>query len=141
MSETTMLYTAVYDSVDAALTDLDALKRLHDEELIGKYDAAVIDQEDGRPHIVKRVDRPAFRIIPELFGGGALPRGDLHTLAQELSGAEAALVAVGEPTIERGLDKAVTNAAKIAKRSFDTATDELVSMLQEAAKEQPPAAR
>jgi hypothetical protein len=38
-----------YGSVDAALADLDAVEQLHREEMIGKYDAAVIDQEDGKP--------------------------------------------------------------------------------------------
>lgn len=27
--------------------------------MIGKYDAAVIDRQDGKPHIVRRVDTPA----------------------------------------------------------------------------------
>jgi MoxR-like ATPase len=38
-----------YGSVDAALADLDAVEQLHKEEMIGKYDAAGIDQEDGKP--------------------------------------------------------------------------------------------
>ena len=71
------LYTAVYESVPSALADLDAIEELHKDEMIGKFDAAVIDQEDGKPHIAKRVDRPRMRIVPELFGGGALPRKEL----------------------------------------------------------------
>ena len=41
-----MLYTATYDSVSAALTDLDAIEQLHKDETVGKYDAAVIDKEN-----------------------------------------------------------------------------------------------
>ena len=69
-----LLYTAVYGKVQDALDDLDAIEQLHKDEIIGKFDAAVIDKEDGKPHIVKRVDHPRIRVIPEMFGGGALPR-------------------------------------------------------------------
>ncbi len=41
---------------------------------------------------------------------------------------------VGEPTIEKGLDQALTGAAKVAKRSVDATTDEISSELQEALK-------
>jgi hypothetical protein len=128
------LYTAVYESVPSALADLDAIEELHKDEMIGKFDAAVIDQEDGKPHIVKRVDRTRVRIIPELFGGGALPRRELKEAATELTSNEAGLVMIGEPTIEKGFDKAVTGAAKVIKRSVDATTDEISSELKEALK-------
>ena len=47
---------------------MDALVQLHKDELIGQYDAALIDQEHGRPRVVKRMDRPHIRVIPEWFG-------------------------------------------------------------------------
>ena len=128
------LYTAVYESVPPALADLDAIEELHKDEMIGKFDAAVIDQEDGKPHIVKRVDRPRVRIIPELFGGGALPRKELKEAAMELTSEEAGLIMIGEPTIEKGFDKAVTGAAKVVKRSLDATSDEIASELKEALK-------
>jgi uncharacterized membrane protein len=128
------LYTAVYDSVPHALADLDAIEELHKDEMIGKFDAAVIDQEEGKPHIAKRVDRPRMRIIPEMFGGGALPRKELKEAAMELTSEEAGLIMIGEPTIEKGFDKAVTGAAKVVKRSLDATTDEISSELKEALK-------
>ena len=128
------LYTAVYESVPPALADLDAIEELHKDEMIGKFDAAVIDQEEGKPHIVKRVDRPRMRVIPELFGGGALPRKELKEAAMELTSEEAGLIMIGEPTIEKGFDKAVTGAAKVVKRSLDATTDEISSELKEALK-------
>jgi uncharacterized membrane protein len=134
MAEDMVLYTAVYEDVSAALDDLDALEQLHEDELIGKYDAAVIDQEDGQPHIAKRVDRPRYRVIPELFGGGALPRKELKEAAEELTSDQAGLIVVGEPTLEKGFDKAVTRTARIVKRSVDATTDEISSELQEALK-------
>ena len=131
-----VLYTATYDSVSAALADLDAIEQMHKDEVIGQYDAAVIDKENGKPHIAKRMDRPGVRVIPEWFGGGTLPRKELKDAAQELTSDEAGLIAVGEPTIEKGLDKALTGAAKVVKRTVDATTDEIASELQEALKSQ-----
>ena len=65
-----VVYAAAYETVDAALADLDAIEQLHKDEVIGQYDAAVIDQENGKPHVVKRMDRPHVRVIPEWFGAG-----------------------------------------------------------------------
>ena len=129
-----VLYTAAYDSVSAALTDLDAVEQLHKDAMIGRYDAAVINKENGKPHIVKRMDRPGVRVIPEWFGGGTLPRKELHEAAQELTASQAGLIAVGEPTIEEAVDKALTGAARIVKRTVDATTDEIASELQEALK-------
>lgn len=129
MADNMVVYTAVYDELDGALADLDALEELHEEEVIGKYDAAVIDTEDEKPHIVKRMDRPRARLIPELVGGGTLPRKELKEAAEELGSSEAELIVVGEPTLEQGFDRAVTRAAKVAKHTFDGTTDELASEL------------
>ena len=41
---------------------------------------------------------------------------------------------VGEPTIEEGLDKALTKAAKVVKRNVEATTDQITSELQEALK-------
>ena len=129
-----VVYAAAYESVDAALADLDAIEQLHKEEMIGQYDAAVIDQEDGKPHVVKRMDRPHILVIPEWFGGGTLPRKELHKAAEQLTANQAGLIAVGEPTIEQGLDKALTKASKVVKRTVEATTDEITSELQEALK-------
>ena len=129
-----LLYAAAYDTVDAALADMDAVEQLHKDKMIGKFDAAVIDQQDGKPHIVKRMDRSRLRAIPERFGGGTLPRKDLKEAAELLTANQAGLIVVGEPTIEKGLDQALTGAAKVAKRSLDATTDEISSELQEALK-------
>ncbi len=129
-----LLYAAAYETVDAALADLDAVEQLHKDKMIGKYDAAVVDQQDGKTHIVKRLDRSRLRAIPEWFGGGTLPRKELHEAAGALTANQAGLIVVGEPTIEQGLDKALTGAAKVVKRSVDATTDEISSELQEALK-------
>ena len=120
-----VVYAAAYETVDAALADLDAIEQLHKDELIGSYDAAVIDQENGKPHVVKRMDRPHIRVIPEWFGGGALPRKELHEAAEELTASQAGLIAVGEPVIEKGLNRALSGAAKVVKRAVEATTDEI----------------
>jgi hypothetical protein len=134
MAKDLVLYTAEYDNVAAALADLDAIEQLHQDEVIGSYDAAVIDKENGKARIVKRMDRPRVRVIPEVLGSGKLPRKDLKDAAEELTTNDAGLIVVGEPTIGKALDKAIVGAAKVVKRSFDATTDEIASELQEALK-------
>lgn len=129
-----VVYAATYGSVSAAETDLNAIEALHEDKVIGLFDAAVIDQENGKPHVAKRMDRPGVRVIPEWFGGGTLPRKELRELASQLTASQAGLIAVGEPTIEKALDKALTSADKVVKRTVDATTDEIASELQEAFK-------
>ena len=129
-----VVYAAAYEPVEAALADLDALEQLHKDEIIGQYDAAVIDKENGKPHVAKRMDRPHIRVIPEWFGGGTLPRKELHEAAEQLTASQAGLIAVGEPTIEKGLDQALTKAARVVKRTVEATTDQITSELQEALK-------
>ena len=132
--EPMMVYAAAYETVDDALADLDVIEQLHKDEMIGKFDAAVIDKEDHQPRIIKRMDRPHIRVIPEWFGGGTLPRKELKEAAEQLTADQAGLVVVGEPTIEKGMDKALTKAAKVVKHTVDATTDEIASELQEALK-------
>src|SRR5262245_66374694 len=82
MADNSVAYVAVYDDVNSALADLDTLGEMHDDDLVGKYDAAVIDEESGKPTVVRRVDRPRINVLPDLVGGGALPRGALSADAK-----------------------------------------------------------
>jgi len=129
-----LVYAATYQDLSAAEAGLDAVAQLHKDKVIGSYDAAVIDKKDGKPHVAKRMDRPYARVIPEWFGGGTLPRKELHEIAQELTASQAGLIAVGEPTIEAAVDKALANADKVVKRTVDATTDEITSELQGAFK-------
>ena len=129
-----LVYAATYQDLSAAEAGLDAVEQLHKDKVIGSYDAAVIDKKDGKPHVAKRMDRPYVRVIPEWFGGGTLPRKELHEVAQELTASEVGLIAVGEPTIEAAVDKALANADKVVKRTVDATTDEITSELKEALK-------
>jgi hypothetical protein len=126
------MYVAMYESVDAAKADLDAIEQLHKDDLVGTFDAAVVDKKDGKPRVVKRMDRPMVRIIPEELGFGPLSRKELKETAAQLSGNQAGLVMVGEPTLDKAFDKAVTHAAKTVKHIFDSTADELAREMKEA---------
>ena len=134
MPDNSVAYVWVYDTVDSALADLDAIEDLRQDDLVGKYDAAVIDQENGKPHIVKRVDHPRVEVLPELVNKGALPSGELKDAAKELSPGQAALIFVGEPTLAKAFDKSVTRANKLAKQTFDSSADQLADDLLKATK-------
>ncbi len=128
-------YVAVYDSVVSAKLDLAAIEELHKSDLVGTFDAAVVDKEIGKPHIVKRMARPMVRVIPDWFGGDSalLPYDELHEAGAALSASEAALIVVGEPTLDKAFDKAVTHATKTLKHVVDATADELAKEMKEAA--------
>ena len=127
------VFVAVYDDVDSAKVDLDAIEDLHIVDAIGKFDAALVTNEKGKPHIVKRLDRPMVRVIPEQLGFGPLSRKELKHAASELSAHEVGLILVGEPTLEKAFDKAVTHAVKGLEHVVDATAEELAKELKEAA--------
>ena len=129
-----IVYAAAYETVERALADLDAIERLHKAGLIGQFDAAVIDKENGQPHVVKRLDHPHTRIIPEWFGRGNLTRKELTEAAEELAADQAGLIVIGQATIEPALDQALTGTAKVLKREIEATIGQITSELEEAFK-------
>ena len=99
------IFTAIYDNVDHTEADLDAIEDLHKDDFIGVFDAAVIDQKNGKPHVVKRLDRPAVRVIPEDLGFGPLSRKELKAAAAELSAGQVGLIMIGQPPWKRASTK------------------------------------
>jgi uncharacterized membrane protein len=75
-ADTFLVYAGVYDDVDDALADYDALKELHTEaDLIDAYDAAVIERRaDGKVKIAKKHETPT-RAGGVLGGGFGLATG------------------------------------------------------------------
>jgi hypothetical protein len=128
----TTLYIAVYDNLDDAKADLGAIEQLHKDNLVGTYDAAVVDQQNGKPHIVKRMDRPMIRVFPEEFGSGPLPRKELKEAAAEPGPNQARLIAIGEPTLDKAFDKAITRADKVLKQTVEASADELADEMKQA---------
>src|SRR3712207_1112667 len=53
------LYAGEYESVDDAKADLEALKELHREHVVGTYDAAVVTKnEEGKVEVVDKIEKP-----------------------------------------------------------------------------------
>jgi hypothetical protein len=129
--EYVVVYAATYPDVAAARDVLDTIEHLGNE-VVGPYDAAVVAKENGQAHVVKRMDHPHVRIIPEWFGGGALTRKELDDAARELLAGEAGLIVVGEATIEPALDKVLTGTAKVFKREIEATVDQITTELQQA---------
>ena len=131
--EYVVVYAATYPTVAAAQAVLDTIEHL-DKEVSGPYDAAVVDQENGKSHVVKRIGNRRVHIIPERFASGDLTRKELHEAGGELLAGEAGLIVVGEATIEPALDKVFTGTAKVVKREMEATVDQITSELQEAFK-------
>lgn len=132
--EYVVVYAVAYPTVAAARAVLDTIEHPDKDKVVGEYDAAVVDKENGKPHVVKRIDRPHVRIIPEWFGGGVLTRKELNEAAEELLADQAGLIVVGEATIEPALDKALAGTGKVVKREMAASIDQITSELQEAFK-------
>jgi methyl coenzyme M reductase alpha subunit len=131
--EYVVVYAAAYPNVAAAQAVLDTIEHLH--KVGGDYDAAVIDKQNGKSHVVKRMDHPHIRVIPEWLGGGALKRKELNEAAEELLADEAGLIVVGEATIEPAFDKVFTGTPKVVKREIEATIDQITSELQQAFKD------
>ena len=129
--EYVVIYAATYPTVAAARAMLDTIEHPH-EKVAGTYDAAVVDKENGKAHVVKRMDHPHVRIIPEWFGGGALTRKELSDAADELLAGEAGLIVIGEATIEPALVEVFTGTPKVFKREIEATVDQITTELQEA---------
>jgi hypothetical protein len=129
-----LVYAAAYETVEAALADLDAIEQAHKDEVIGQYDAAVIGKKDGKPHVVKRMDRPHIRVIPEWFadGGGTLPRKELHEAAEQLTTRQGSSRSVSRPSKRAGRGADQGRQGREAHRGGHD--DEIASELQEALK-------
>jgi len=141
------LYAGEYDSVEDAKADLEALKELHKEHLVGTYDAAVLTKnEEGKVKIVDKIEKPTQHggwaglavgaaiglifppgvLVSGLVGAGAgalighleggISRSELKEIGQMLDQSEAALIVVGEATIERAVDEATKRAKREMKK-------------------------
>ena len=141
------LFVGEYDSVDDAKADLEDLKQLHREHVVGTYDAAVLTKnEEGKVEIVDKIEKPTQHggwaglavgaaiglifppsiLVSGLMGAGAgalighleggMSRSDLKEIGETLDESEAALIVVGEATIERAVDEATKRAKKAMKK-------------------------
>ena len=159
------LYAAIYDDIDDAEADYEAVFDLHAAGAIGTFDSAVIrKEEDGKVRVTK-TEKPTQHgawtgagvgalvgiIFPPailgsaIVGAGAgglighlrkgISRDDLKDLGDGLEEGNAAVIVIGESKIEEQLEKATTRANKLIEKQIDADADELKREIDAAAKE------
>ena len=157
MSDNPMfLYAGEYDSVEDAKADLEAIKELHREDVVGTYDAAVLTKnEEGKVEIVEKTEKPTQHggwaglavgaavglifppsiLVSGLVGAGAgalighlrggMSDSDLKEVGEMLDESEAALIVIGEATIERAVEEATKRAKKEMKKEVRADSKEI----------------
>jgi uncharacterized membrane protein len=157
------LYVGDYESVDDAKADLEELKQLHREHVVGTYDAAVLTKdEEGKVKIVDKTEKPTQHggwaglavgaavglifppsiLVGGLVGAGAgalighlhggMSRSDLKEIGEMLDESDAALIVVGEATIERAVEEATRRAKKEMKKEVRADAKEMERAIDKA---------
>ena len=159
------LYLGTYPDEVSARADYDVVKELHLAGAVGTYDAAVVTKDrDGKVHankdematrhgawggaaagaVVGILFPPsiiATAIVGAAVGGvsGHLWRGmsrsDVKEFGEVIDEGEAALVIVGETTLQAALDKAVLKAEKQVAKELDMSVKDVDAAVREAAGE------
>ncbi len=164
MSDNPMfMYVGDYESVDDAKADLEALRELHSEHVVGTYDAAVLTKdEEGNVKIVDKTEKPTQHggwaglavgaavglifppsiLVSGLVGAGAgalighlhggMSRSDLKEIGEVLDESDAALIVVGEATIERAVEEATRRAKKEMKKEVRADAKEMEKAIDKA---------
>lgn len=157
------LYIGTYPNEEAARSDYDVVKDLHDAGDVGTYDSAVITKDpSGKVHVNK--DETSTRhggwggaaagavvgilfppaIIGTALVGGAIgavsghlwrgiSRSDMKELGELIDQGQAALLVVGETTMEDALDKAALKAEKHIAKQLDVKPGDVDAAVKEAA--------
>lgn len=157
------VYAATYVSLADADADYDGLLELHDLDLVGTYDVAIVNKDEhGKVH-VKKHEKPTQHgawtglavgavagilfppsiLASAVVGGTAgglighlargMSRGDMKDLGDLLDEGQAALVVVGQSRVAEQLDKALTRAEKSIEREIDVDAESFDSELKQAA--------
>jgi uncharacterized membrane protein len=164
MSDNPMfLYAGEYESVEEAKADLEVLKELHREHVVGTYDAAVVTKnEEGKVEIVDKIEKPTQHggwagmavgaamglifppgiLVGGLLGAGAgalmghleggMSRQDVKEVGEMLDDSEAALIVVGEETLERAVEDATKRAKRDLKKEIRADAREMERAVDEA---------
>jgi uncharacterized membrane protein len=157
------MYVGDYESVDDAKADLEALRELHSEHVVGTYDAAVLTKdEEGNVKIVDKIEKPTQHggwaglavgaavglifppsiLVSGLVGAGAgalighlhggMSRSDLKEIGEMLDESDAALIVVGEATIERAVEDATRRAKQEMKKEVRADVKEIEKAIDKA---------
>ncbi len=159
------VYAAAYASLDDADADYDTLLDLHDADLVGTYDVAIITRDDdGKVHVTKH-EKPTqhgawtgaavgavlgILFPPSLIGAAAvgagsgalighlarvMSRSDMKELGDLIDDGQAALIVVGESKVGEQLDKDLECAQKSVEKQIDADSKEFERELQAAEKQ------
>ena len=163
--EAVFIYVGTYPSKDAAEADYDVVKDLHAMGAVGSYDAAVVTKDDdGKVHehkaematrhggwggaavgaLIGCIFPPA--IIATAAAGAAIgavsghlwrgmSRSDCKELGELIDDGQAALVIVGESTIEKAVGKAALKGEKHVAKQLDVKPKDIDKAVREAAGE------
>jgi len=159
------LYLGTYPDEASARADYEVVKDLHALGAVGTYDAAVVTKDaDGKVHVDKdeMATRHAgwggaaigavigILFPPSIIGaaivGGAvggvsghlwrgMSRSDVKELGELIDSGEAALLIVGESTIEDAVNKAELKAEKHATKELEADAKDLDKAVADAAKD------
>jgi uncharacterized membrane protein len=164
-SDGVFIYIGTYPSEAAARDDYALVRDLHAVGAVGTYDAAVVTKDDaGKVHVNKDematrhgawggaaagavlgVLFPPSIIGTALVGaavggvGGHLwhgmSRSDVKELGDVIDSGEAALLIVGQSTVQAALDKAELKAEKQISKELDVSPKDVDAAIQQAAGE------
>jgi uncharacterized membrane protein len=159
------IYIGTYSSEAAARADYQGVKDLHALGAVGSYDAAVISKDAaGKVHVNKDematrhggwggaaagavvgILFPPSIIATALVGGAiggisghlwrGMSRADVKELGDSIDANEAALLIVGETTIEDAVKKAQLKAEKHVAKQLGTSPKDVDKAIQDAAGE------
>lgn len=159
------VYIGTYPNEAAARDDYAVVKDLHSLGAVGTYDAAVVTKDaNGKVHankdematrhgawggaaagaVVGLLFPPAIigsAIVGAAVGGvgghlwRGLSRGDVKELGDVIDSGEAALVVVGESTVQAALEKAELKAEKQIAKELDVSPKDVDAAIQQAASE------
>ncbi|MBS1878973.1 MAG: DUF1269 domain-containing protein [Actinobacteria bacterium] len=159
------IYAATYATADDARADYDSLLDLHEADLVGTYDVAIIRKDDaGKVHVEKH-EKPTQHAAwtgigvgavvgilfpPSIIGAAAvgglaggvighlargMSRGDMKELGETLDDGQAGLVVIGESKVGEKIEKDLARAQKSVEREIDADSDALSKELERAEKE------
>jgi uncharacterized membrane protein len=164
-SDAVFIYIGTYPSEASARADYDVIKDLHTAGAVGTYDASVVTKDDdGKVHVNKDematrhgawggagvgalvgILFPPSIIASAAVGaavggvGGHLWRGmsraDVKEFGDVIDAGQAALVVVGESTIEDAINKAGLKAEKQVAKELDVSPKDIDQAVQQAASE------
>src|SRR6516225_10778167 len=163
--ESVFLYIGTYTSEAAAQSDYQIVKDLHSAGAVGTYDAAVVTKDGaGKVHVNKDEMATrhgawggagvgalvGILFPPAIIGSAAvgaavggvgghlwkgMSRADVKQFGELIDAGEAALVIVGEGTVEQAVDKAGLKAEKHVAKELDVSPKEIDEAVRQAATE------